>query len=401
MALFDFGFANEAIIALVKRHKGILEESLMAKLAWLQVQQLFPISPFSITKDKVLRSDIVARALGNLRELGYISSSKDLKLTRKGETIFKKITDPFPTAIGEHALSFAASRKAVAKFGNKAFNIKLNASSDSIKLCSLLSASMELGLIFSLPFEKILKNFFPLAISDNEVALYALEKSENLLVHHPSISIASTEQKIIRHHLHQIIPEYDDAKITALLKILLYSLLPYASIYDLYWCGKHEDRDETKNAVDLFTVPPTGTCPRCYNKVVERCVVLENPKIAVDWSNGAFMDWYLSRQLEEAGLKNVFWFCEINNKECDAIGFDQHRVIVVECKRIERYGTEYKKGIDQLRELRGILEATGLKVLTVLITMIAGKPVVEPDTDLVITRWNFTQIRDQIVQLLG
>jgi len=374
----------------------IEREKIIPILCNIQKKHLIPIAPFYISSEGEIKSEIIDLVINDFISMGYfVEKDGVIRVSPMSIEIFKEYVEPIPSyepflSIKYHRLNTDSYR---VKIGKIDFDIKLQASSVTRELTHVLPVTPELGVIFSLPPSgHLFKKAFPLLLEKNRLLTsYVIAPSGKIDL---TLSDCLKNQKRIESYLWQTLGKksFVRKKVRNALRILLFSLLPLSSSTRVYFCdnGHESDFKGYDNYVSAYLASVPEKCNKCYSAVTKEIYIVNNEKIFDDWKNGALMEWFASKLLKEQGLSKTLWNFEINGVQCDALAFNEKKVVVVECKRISSYDKHYYEGLEKLRQIKDLLDPSSLEIKTILMTTIRDQPKHEKDIDKIITYRNFT-----------
>lgn len=385
--------ANVATLAftIISKKVKVSREEVIAILFENQYFHSLPVSPFNLSTDGRIVSEIVDNTIDDLINVGAIFEDAGLLQISKLKTPHSESNICLPSLHAfKTTVPVTTARNEAIKIGTKTLKINLGASIPTRQFAAITPVTPEVGILFSLPPEHpVFKNAIPfLARIDNNVKqAVVLAPNERVELKFGSISKNYRKIKSIAYQVLEA--HFDESRLENALEILFFTILPLSSVSVEFIC--ENNHTQTKNYDNYVKALPRSNsrCDECLGKINEFHFIVKNPKIFEDWRNGVLSEWFLSSVLKKAGLPNTLWNFKIDEGQYDSLAFDGKRLIVGECKRIVDTGSNYDAGIVQLSEHKKRVKSWGLVEKTLLFTFLKEAPTKPSSVDVLLTTKDF------------
>lgn len=273
-------------------------------------------------------------------------------------------------------------------------------SPEMAKIVHLIPDDFDLGALFTIPNNnKIFELYFPLYRDDDESFTFEINQRISKKTAYEKYD---NTYSLVEKYLKDYIPECD---VESTLYKFLNILYPISICSYEEHCIKPNGENHTTSPINSEDYLKNSNrlknirC-RCGRDFSFRVTRLKSDRIKKDLVNGVFAEWFASKKIEAVGLKNTLWNTNIifddEKKHFDAIGFNDDFIILIECKRIYKENTEFKKAVKKLFVEKDFLEKRYPEkdIIIGLMTNFRNPNIIPENIDFHINNYNFLDFEE-------
>jgi hypothetical protein len=400
--LLTKGTVNEWVVSFLKTIQTSKPE-LLRLLFSFQNRKLIPIAPFHFQNGE-LKSELIDIVISDLTELLCLTEKDDnLHLTRKAMSTFpitykldRHEIENLPTDL--QVIDWKATSKFMVK--EKSFDCNFMALQEVLDFVKTLPNHVEIGAQFSVHEKNpMFKSAVPLAQCGKKYCALVERSPKEFQIRH-----FNRNYRRLKSFTYNLLgSSFDEKSFENSLELIYYNLLPASILRVDSICKEgHPNRNYHERYVDGILAPERVHCVKeeCFSSIERIGFVVSNERIFNAWKNGVLMEWFAASILRESGLDQALWNIELSGIQCDVLALWDDEVVVIECKRTDKYGDTYKEGVKHLKEINRFFETNEISTHTILMTTVQGVPKKDEGIDIVITQDNFLDFCQDPISLL-
>ena len=397
------GTVNEWVVSFLQRMR-LSKQELLRLLFSFQNQKLVPIAPFHFQNGELM-SELVAIVISDSLDLLYLTEEDHiLRLAKKATDTFSVTHELDPQEIESCSVDLSTiNQEPVLKLRikEKTFDCHLMAPREVLEFAKTLPVGAEIGVQFCLHMENpIFRSAIPLAHWGDNIYCAFVEKSPDEF----QITHVNRNHRRLKSFTYNMLgSSFDEMRFEDCLELIYYNLLPHSTLrIDAVCRNSHINRSYHEEYVNGILAPLRTHCSTegCFSSIDHTDFVVSNERIFDAWRNGVLMEWFAGSTLKKSGMNQALWHVELSGIHCDAVASWEDEVVVIECKRTDRYGDVYKEGVKHLAQIRSFFESNGISAYTILMTTIHDTPRQEKGIDALVTQHNYVDFCEDPTSLL-
>ncbi|MCZ7400619.1 MAG: hypothetical protein O8C61_00170 [Candidatus Methanoperedens sp.] len=350
---------------------------------------------------EIERGQLQSRILDDVITKDDCITRNDMGLLTIKQRCKNRITDPIEVMSKKEFKALNIYKGSSYTFCGDVVKLQPRYSPDLAKIAPLIPNTPDLGALFTMPVNsEIFKLFLPLYQDDDETIIFEIN---------PTISkpLAYDKYEKTRAHINRFLTDCDsDFNVDDTLYKFLNTIYPTSICSYNEYCitetGEQHKNSPVKSEDYLYNSKRLKN-NRCYcgRDISFKVTQLKSERIKKDFVNGVFSEWYASKQIESVGLDNTLWntdiiFNDSTEKHCDAIGFNDDLIILMECKRIYDENKDFNTAIYNLKTDKKFFQEKydDKNVVVGLMTNFHDSKTIPQNIDFHISHYNFLDFED-------